>query len=337
LFATLQEPSRTSESPLAASRTKGRVLEGIFPEHVPSFAKPQAAVRDGSQIFNTDFAINASPYNPTMDVFRIRDYEIRNRLFVGTGKYQSYELMQHALEASGCQVVTVAVRRERLVDKQGRSLLEFLDLDKYVILPNTAGCFSAEDAIRVSMLGRDLLEKQGNKGAGWVKLEVLGDKKTLLPDPIGTLEATRELVKEGFTVLCYTSDDPIAARRLKEAGAASVMPAGSPIGSGQGILNPLNISLCLETLKEGDPHYPVIVDAGVGTASDVAIAMELGADGVLLNTGIAHAKDPVKMAQAMKLALEAGRLAYQSGRIAKKRYATASSPFEGVISYIPGE
>ena len=170
-----------------------------------------------------------------------------------------------------------------------------------------------------------------------MKLEVLGDKKTLLPDPMGTLEATKELVKEGFTVLCYSSDDPIAARRLKEAGAASVMPAGSPIGSGQGILNPLNISLCLETLKDGDPTYPVIVDAGVGTASDVAIAMELGADGVLLNTGIAHAKDPVKMAAAMKFALEAGRLSYQAGRIPKKRYATASSPFEGVISYIPGE
>ena len=271
------------------------------------------------------------------DVFRIRDFEVRNRLFVGTGKYAGYELMKQALEASGCHVVTVAVRRERLVDKEGRSLLDYLDLDKYVILPNTAGCFSAEDAIRVSLLGRDLLEKQGNRGAGWVKLEVLGDKKTLLPDPVGTLEATRELVKEGFTVLCYTSDDPIAARRLKEAGAASVMPAGSPIGSGQGILNPLNISLCLETLKEGDQNYPVIVDAGVGTASDVSIAMELGADGVLLNTGIAHAKDPVKMAQAMKLALESGRLSYQAGRIPKKRYATASSPFEGVISYIPGE
>jgi thiazole synthase len=271
------------------------------------------------------------------DVFRIRDFEVRNRLFVGTGKYGTYELMQQALEASGCHVVTVAVRRERLVDKEGRSLLDYLDLDKYVILPNTAGCFSAEDAVRVSLLGRDLLEKQGNRGAGWVKLEVLGDKKTLLPDPVGTLEATRELVKEGFTVLCYTSDDPIAARRLKEAGAASVMPAGSPIGSGQGILNPLNISLCLETLKENDPRYPVIVDAGVGTASDVSIAMELGADGVLLNTGIAHAKDPVKMAQAMKLALESGRLSYQAGRIPKKRYATASSPFEGVISYIPGE
>jgi thiazole synthase len=275
------------------------------------------------------------PYNPAM--FRIKDFEITNRLFVGTGKYASYEIMQTALLASGCQVVTVAVRRERLLDTAGRSLLDFLDLDRYTILPNTAGCFTAEDAIRVSLLGRDLLEKNGNRGAGWVKLEVLGDKKTLLPDPIGTLEATKELVKEGFTVLCYSSDDPILARRLKEAGAASVMPAGSPIGTGQGILNPLNISLCLEELKTNDPNYPVIVDAGVGTASDVAIAMELGADGVLLNTGIAHATDAVKMAEAMKLALEAGRLAYQSGRIPKKRYATASSPFDGVISYIPGE
>ena len=271
------------------------------------------------------------------DTFRIGQFEIRNRLIVGTGKYASYELMRDALDASGCSVVTVAVRRERLIDKAGKSLLEFLDLDRYVILPNTAGCFTAEDAVRVALLGRDLLEKNGNKGAGWVKLEVLGDKKTLLPDPGGTLEATKELVKEGFTVLCYTSDDPIAARRLKEAGAASVMPAGSPIGSGQGVLNPLNISLCLELLKDGDPHYPVIVDAGVGTASDVAVAMELGADGVLLNSGIAHAKDPVKMAAAMRHALEAGRLSYQAGRIAKKRYATASSPFEGVISYIPGE
>jgi thiazole synthase len=272
-----------------------------------------------------------------MDLFRIKNFEIRNRLFVGTGKYQSYEIMQQALAASACQVVTVAVRRERLVDSTGRSLLDFLDLDKYVILPNTAGCFSADDAIRVSLLGRDLLEKNGNRGAGWVKLEVLGDKKTLLPDPVGTIEATKELVKEGFTVLAYTSDDPRSAVRIKEAGAAAVMPAGSPIGSGQGVLNPLNISLCLELLKEGEPNYPVIVDAGVGTASDVTIAMELGADGVLLNTGIAHAKDPVKMATAMRHALEAGLLAHQSGRISKKRYAMASSPFDGVISYIPGE
>src|SRR5436305_3054090 len=235
-----------------------------------------------------------------MDLFRIKNFEIRNRLFVGTGKYASYELMQQALDASAWQVVTAAVRRERLVDSSGRSLLEFLDLDKYVILPNTAGCFAADDAIRVAMLGRDLLEKNGNKGAGWVKLEVLGDRKTLLPDPLGTIEATKELVKEGFTVLAYSSDDPRSAVRIKEAGAASVMPAGSPIGSGQGVLNPLNISLCLELLKENDPHYPVSIDAGVGTASDVTIAMELGADGVLLNTGIPHAKDPVLMASATK-------------------------------------
>jgi thiazole synthase len=271
------------------------------------------------------------------DVLRIGSFELRSRLFVGTGKYANYDVMREALAASGCQVVTVAVRRERLLDKEGRSLLEFIDLDKYTILPNTAGCFTADDAIRVAMLGRDLLEKQKNKGAGWVKLEVLGDKKTLLADPVGTIEATRELVKEGFTVLAYTSDDPRSAVRIKEAGAASVMPAGSPIGSGQGVLNPLNISLCLELLKEGDADYPVIVDAGVGTASDVTVAMELGADGVLLNTGVAHAKDPVKMAAAMRHAIEAGRLAYGAGRIGKKRYATASSPFEGVISYIPGE
>src|SRR5438094_4848468 len=169
-----------------------------------------------------------------MDLFRIKDFEIKNRLFVGTGKYSSYDVMRAALDASGCHVVTVAVRRERLVDKEGRSLLDYLNLDKYVILPNTAGCFSAEDAIRVSLLGRDLLEKQGNRGAGWVKLEVLGDKKTLLPDPIGTIESTKEVVQEGFTVLAYTSDDPRSAVRIKEAGAASVMPAGSPIGSGQG-------------------------------------------------------------------------------------------------------
>ena len=193
--------------------------------------------------------------------------KIRNRLFVGTGKYASYEIMQQALAASGCQVVTVAVRRERLVDSAGRSLLDFLDLDKYVILPNTAGCFTAEDAIRVSMLGRDLLEKNGNKGAGWVKLEVLGDKKTFCCRiRKETIEATKELVKEGFTVLAYTSDDPRSAVRIKEAGAASVMPAGSRIGSGQGVLNPFNISLCLELLEGGNANYPVIVDAGVGTA-----------------------------------------------------------------------
>lgn len=261
----------------------------------------------------------------------------QSRLFVGTGKYASMELMRDALDASGAQVVTVAVRRERLFNEAGKSLLDFLDLARFTILPNTAGCFSAPDAIRVARLGRELLSQTGNAGADWVKLEVLGDKKTLLPDPAGTLEATRELVKDGFKVLAYTSDDPIAALRLKEAGATSVMPAGSPIGSGQGVLNPANIVLCLELLKQGDPEFPVIVDAGVGSASDVSVAMELGADGVLLNTAIAHAKDPVLMAHAMRHALVAGRQSYLAGRIPKRLYASASSPWEGVISHIPGE
>jgi thiazole synthase len=245
--------------------------------------------------------------------------------------------MQRALDVSGAEVVTVAVRRERLYNEQGQSLLDYLDLSRYTILPNTAGCFSAEDAVRVARLGRDLLEQLGNPGASWVKLEVLGDKKTLLPDPVGTLEATRELVKDGFQVLAYTSDDPISAIRIKESGATSVMPAGSPIGSGQGVLNRNNIVLCLELLKAGDVSYPVIVDAGVGAASDVAQAMELGADGVLLNTAVAHAKDPVLMAAAMRNACAAGRQSYLAGRIPKRLYASASSPWEGVISYIPGE
>lgn len=260
-----------------------------------------------------------------------------SRLFVGTGKYPDNATMTSALDASGAEVITVAVRRERLYNEQGESLLDAIDTSRYTILPNTAGCFDPEDAVRVSRLGREILEQMGNPGASWVKLEVLGDKKTLLPDPTGTLEACKTLVADGFQVLCYSSDDPIAALRLKDAGAASVMPAGSPIGSGQGILNPANIVLILDLLKEHDPAYPVIVDAGVGTASDVTLAMELGADGVLLNTGIAHAQDPVRMAHAMRHALDAGLLAYQSGRIAKRKYASASSPWEGVIAHIPGE
>lgn len=268
---------------------------------------------------------------------RVGSIELKSRLIVGTGKYANYDLMRSALEASGAHVITVAVRRERLLDDKGRSILDFIDLDRYTILPNTAGCFDASDAIRVARLGRELLTQMNNPGKEWVKLEVLGDKKTLLPDPMGTLEACTELVKDGFKVLCYTSDDPIAAVRLKEAGATSVMPAGSPIGSGRGIANPAAIRIILEQLKEGEPEYPVIVDAGVGTASDVTIAMELGSDGVLLNTGIAHAKDPLAMATAMNHACLAGRAAYLAGRIPKRLYATASSPWEGVISYIPGE
>ena len=260
---------------------------------------------------------------------------LHSRLIVGTGKYESYEVMQQALDASGAEVVTVAVRRERLIDAQGRSLLDYLDTQRYTILPNTAGCFNAEDAVRVARLGREILDQLDNPGRQWVKLEVLADKKTLLPDPQGTLEACRELVKDGFSVLCYTSDDPVMAAKIKEAGATSVMPAGSPIGSGQGVLNPNAIRIILELLKEGDADYPVIVDAGVGTASDVTIAMELGADGVLLNTGIAHAKDAVRMAHAMNHACRAGRLAYLSGRIPKRLYATASSPEDGTIALKP--
>ena len=268
---------------------------------------------------------------PTDKPLKIGKFIFRSRLFTGTGKYTSYDLMRDSLDASGCEVTTVAVRRERLVDSEGRNLLDFLDLSRYTILPNTAGCFSAEDAIRHARLARELLTNLGNPGADWVKLECLADKKTLLPDPIDTLKATEVLVKEGFQVLVYTSDDPILAKRLKNAGAASVMPAGSPIGSGQGILNPNNIRIILEYLKEGDPDYPVIVDAGVGTASDVSAAMELGCDGVLLNTAIASAKDPLRMAWAMRYATDAGRLAYLAGRIPKKLYATASSPMDGRI------
>jgi thiazole synthase len=210
----------------------------------------------------------ASRATPATDAasatLRLAGRQFTSRLLVGTGKYATWELMREALDASGCEIVTVAVRRERLVNDRGESLLDHLDLGRYTILPNTAGCFSAEDAVRVARLGRELLSQLGNPGAGWVKLEVLGDRKTLLPDPVGTLEACRELVADGFEVLCYTSDDPIMAQRIKDAGAASVMPAGSPIGSGQGVLNPNNIVLCLEALKRDDPSYPVIVDAGSG-------------------------------------------------------------------------
>jgi len=249
------------------------------------------------------------------DTLKLGAYEFTSRLFVGTGKYETFPLMAEALEASGTECVTVAVRRVNLDVKSGDSLLNYIDREKCTILPNTAGCYSADEAIRTAMLARE---------AGFsdlVKLEVLGDERTLLPDPVATLEATEKLVKEGFTVLVYTSDDPIVAKRLEDLGATSVMPAGAPIGSGQGILNKNNIRIILE-----QANVPIIVDAGVGAASDVAVAMELGCEGVLLNTGIAGAKDPVKMAKAMRHACEAGRLAYQAGRIPKKLYAKASSP-----------
>jgi thiazole synthase len=252
---------------------------------------------------------------------RIGDMVLTSRLLVGTGKYRSFEETAQALAISGTQCVTVAVRRVNLDAKAGPSLLDHIDRARYTILPNTAGCFDAKSAIRTAELARDVLQTK------LVKLEVLGDTQTLLPDPVGTLEATKELVAQGFDVLVYTSDDPRLGVRLQEMGAKSVMPAGSPIGSGQGVLNPNAIRILLELVT-----VPVIVDAGVGTASDVAIAMELGAHGVLLNTGIASARDPLRMAAAMRDACSAGRNAFLAGRIARKLYANASSPVEGLIA-----
>jgi len=272
---------------------------------------------------------------------QVGSFTLRSRLVVGTGKYRDMDQMREAVLASGADAVTVAVRRERLYDAQGRSLLEALPLDQLHILPNTAGCFTADDAVRVARLGRDLLEQLGNAGSRWVKLEVLGDKATLLPDPVGTLQACAELVKDGFEVLCYSSDDAILAQRLRDAGATSVMPAGSPIGSGRGVANPEAIAVLLQVLKSpehgGSANYPVIVDAGVGTPSDVTIAMELGADGVLLNTGIAHANDPIRMSHAMRMACDAGYLGARAGRIPRKLLGTASSPWSGTFVHIPGE
>jgi thiazole synthase len=266
------------------------------------------------------------------DSFRVGDHIFTSRLVLGTGKYESFEMMKDSVEASGTQCVTIAVRREKLHDSSGRNILDFVDLEKLVLLPNTAGCYDAETAVRCARMGREILKGLENPGANWVKLEVLGDSRSLLPDPSELLKATETLVKDGFDVLCYSSDDPIIARRLKDAGAASVMPAGSPIGSGLGVLNTNSLGIILDELKRGDPEYPVIIDAGVGTASDVAIAMELGFDAVLLNSAVARAADPVKMSLAMKHGILAGRLAFQSGRIKKARYGTASTPEVGVIS-----
>ena len=243
-----------------------------------------------------------------------------SRLIVGTGKYPSNEIMVRAHEASGADMVTVAVRRVNISDRSKESMLDFIDTSKYFLLPNTAACYTVDDAVRTARLGREA------GLSNWVKLEVIGDERTLFPDNEALIEATRILVSEGFVVLPYTNDDPIACRKLEEAGAAAVMPLGAPIGSGLGIQNPNNIRIIKEAAG-----VPVIVDAGVGTASDAAIAMELGVDGVLMNTGIAGADDPVAMAEAMNLAVRAGRLAYRAGRIPKKAYATASSPLEGVI------
>ncbi len=260
----------------------------------------------------------------TEDPLRIGQHSFNSRLFLGTGKYSTNSVMVDCLEASGTELVTVAVRRVDLNDRSDASFLNHIDLERYRLLPNTAGCYTAQDALRTARLAREALD------CDLIKLEVLSDQKMLLPEPVQTLEAAEVLVKEGFTVMCYTSDDPVMARRLEDLGVASVMPAGSPIGSGQGVLNPNNIRIILETIQ-----VPVIIDAGVGTASDAAFAMELGVDGILLNTAVASAADPLRMAHAMKHAVVAGRLASQAGRIPRRLYANASSPSEGLMTPSP--
>jgi thiazole synthase len=255
-----------------------------------------------------------------MDPFVIADRSFTSRLIVGTGKYPSNALMAQAHHASGAELVTVAVRRVNITDRSRESMLDYIDTERYQLLPNTAGCYTADEAIRTARLAREA------GLSNWVKLEVIGDERTLFPDNEALLEATRQLVKEGFVVLPYTTDDPVVCRKLEEAGAAAVMPLGAPIGSGLGIQNVNNIRIIREFAR-----VPVIVDAGVGTASDASLAMELGADAVLMNTAIAGAKDPVAMARAMRLSVEAGRLAFLAGRIPRKMYATASSPVEGLV------
>jgi thiazole synthase len=253
-------------------------------------------------------------------MFKISDKTFSSRLILGTGKYPSHQVMKEAHEISGTEMVTVAIRRIDLNAPKGESLLDFIDRRKIALLPNTAACFTAEDAIKTARLARQALE------TNWIKLEVIGDEKTLFPDVAATLKAAEVLVKEGFVVLPYIMDDPVACKRLEEIGCAAIMPLAAPIGSGLGIRNPYNLKIILEQAK-----LPVIVDAGVGCASDAATAMEMGCSALLMNSAVAGAKDPVKMAQAMKLAVEAGRLSFESGRIPKKLYANASSPLEGVI------
>jgi thiazole synthase len=287
-------------------------------EIVPRSQYGQTAVEDGDRIEIVQFIGGGNL--PEDKPLVVAGRTFRSRLIIGTGKYKTYAQNALALEASGAEMVTVAVRRVNLTDPTQERLVDFIDPKKYTYLPNTAGCFTAEDAMRTLRLARE--------AGGWtlVKLEVLGDKKTLYPNMIETLRATELLIDEGFQVMVYCSDDPLMAKRLEELGACAIMPLAAPIGSGLGVQNPVGIRLIVEEAK-----VPVIVDAGVGTASDAAVAMELGCDAVLMNTAIAEAKDPVTMARAMRHAVEAGRLAYLAGRMAKKRYADPSSPLAGLI------
>ena len=318
---------------LAAPRTVAQLLAALDVdprrvavernrEIVKRAAYGSVVVGDGDQVEIVNFVGGGSPGPaPTADdALTLAGRTFRSRLVVGTGKYPSHQVMARAHEASGTEMVTVAVRRVALADRSQESLLDHVDLDRYRLLPNTAGCRTADEAVRTAHLARE---------AGlshWVKLEVIGDERTLFPDNEALLDATRRLIADGFVVLPYTSDDPVVCRKLEDAGAAAVMPLGAPIGSGLGVQNPNNIRIIKERAR-----VPVIVDAGVGAPSDAAIAMELGADAVLMNTGIAGADDPVGMARAMRLAVEAGRAGFLAGRIPRKRYAAASSPPEGVV------
>ena len=295
-------------------------------EHNLSVVKREAfdrtTVNDGDEVEIVNFVGGGNQEFGIldMDFFKIADKTFASRLIVGTGKYSSPSVMVRAHEASGADMITVAVRRVNISDRSKESLLDYIDTSKYFLLPNTAGCYTADEAVRTARLGREA------GLSNWVKLEVIGDEKTLFPDNEQLLEATRVLVRDGFVVLPYTTDDPVVCRKLEDAGAAAIMPLGAPIGSGLGIQNVNNLRIIREFAR-----VPLVVDAGVGTASDAALAMELGADAVLMNTAIAGAQDPVAMAEAMKLAVRAGRLAYLSGRIPRKLYASASSPVEGLV------
>lgn len=289
-------------------------------EIVPRSAYDVTGLNDGDKIEIVHFIGGGNAPHKDDDYFEVAGQRFRSRLLVGTGKYKDFEETRLAIEASGAEIVTVAVRRVNVTDRNKPMLVDYVDPKKYTYLPNTAGCYTADDAVRTLRLARE--------AGGWklVKLEVLGDQKTLYPDMEATLAATRLLVKDGFDVMVYCADDPIAAKKLEDLGACAIMPLAAPIGSGLGLQNPVTIRIIIENAK-----VPVLVDAGVGTASDAAVAMELGCDGVLMNTAIAEAKDPIRMARAMKLAIEAGRLAYQAGRMPKKLYADPSSPLAGLI------
>lgn len=320
------EASLTVEQLLARIGMDGRrVAVERNREVVPKSRYGETALGDGDRIEIVHFIGGGSPDAPTgvdadADTWTVAGRRFRSRLIIGTGKYKDYETNRLALEASGAEIITVAVRRVNLDDATKPMLTDFIDPKKVTFLPNTAGCFNAEDALRTLRLARE--------AGGWdlVKLEILGDPKTLYPRMLETLEATEVLVREGFQVMVYCNDDPIMAKRLEEVGACAIMPLGGLIGSGAGIQNPVNIRLIVEQAK-----VPVLVDAGVGTASDATVAMELGCDGVLMNTAIAEAKDPVLMARAMRHAVAAGRLAYRAGRMARKFYADPSSPLAGLI------